>query len=135
MATNAQSFLDYESVDYIPPSIMPVFGELSMGAGTTQREAAAGRFHSEALAAPESWWRGLQDVVGFVGITAGGREIMVDCIGQFAAKISVESGASVDYFVGPRDIHDQPIVDFLVGRPAGAATLKTAQWLEERFNA
>lgn len=135
MATNAQSFLDYESVDYIPPSIMPVFGELSMGAGTTQREAAAGRFHSEALAAPESWWHGLRDVVGFVGITAGACEVMVDHIGQIATKIGAESGAPVDYFAAPREVHDQPIIDFEAGRPASAVTLKMSQWLGERLNA
>ena len=135
MATNTQSFLDYESVDYVPPDVMAVFGELAMGAGTTQREAAAGRFHSEALAAPESWWHGLRDVVGFVGITAGACEVMVDHIGQVATKIGAKSGTSVDYFAAPRDVHDQPVIDFEAGRPAGAATLKISQWLEERFNA
>ena len=136
---NAQSSVDNVSVDnvsvdYILPGTKTHWNELALGAGTAQREAAAGRFHSDALAAPESWWRGLQDAVGFVGIIAGGRETSLDSIGQFAAKISAECGAPVDYVVGPRDVHDQPLVDFMLGRPAGDVTLKMAQWLGERFN-
>ncbi|KAF8543825.1 Alpha/Beta hydrolase protein [Trichophaea hybrida] len=133
MATDSESIVKYQDIDYITAKLIKYWGGLAMGQGTTENEAACGRYHAEALLAPESWWKGLENAVRFVGITAGGCETLVDHILELDKKIRAEGGTKFELFVDDKEIHDGPILDFLAGRPASEVTLNVAKWLGAGF--
>jgi acetyl esterase/lipase len=133
MATDSDSFTKNQDVDIVTAKIAKYWGDLAMGLGTTQNEAACGRYHAEALLAPEDWWKGLEGAVKFVGITAGRHETLVDHILELDKKIRAQGGTRFELFVGEKEVHDGPCLDFSTGRPASEVTLTMARWLGECF--
>lgn len=133
MDTSFESFKKFSHIDYITPELGGYWAECALGKGTTEAEVAAGRFHAEAMKAPEEWWNGLDRIVKFVGITVGAWETLSESIYEFAKRIEAGSGTKVELVTGEQEVHDQPPMDFLKKRPAGVVTLSMAKWLSESF--
>jgi hypothetical protein len=129
-ATTADSFRRNSNIDLITPGIIRDWSRGAMGEGVAEAEIAAGRYHAEALLAPESWWEGLERVVNFVGTTAGAYETLVDDITELHGKLS---GVGKELFVASRDVHNSPIFDMDAGRPPSEASIKVAGFLQQGF--
>lgn len=131
-ATTSPSFKENDDSDIISASFINKWGEIAMGGpGKAEAEVAAGRYHAEALQAPESWWTGIGGVTSFLGVTAGKHEVFRDDIVSFVAKVKAEGGKEtrIEEFVGARDVHDSLLLEFESGTEPGELTKLAVQWI------
>jgi len=130
---SSASFTKFGNIDCFSPQLVGYWGEEVMGKGVPERELAAARYHAEAMLAPENWWEGLDKAVKFIGTTAGGMELFVDDIVECDRKIRAGSGVKGELYIGPRDVHNSPLLDFLGGRPPSETAVKVAEMTGEGF--
>ncbi|KAA8899524.1 Alpha/Beta hydrolase protein [Sphaerosporella brunnea] len=135
VATSSDSFERNKSFDLIVSKLADYWAIEAMGEGVAAAEVAAGRYHAEALLAPESWWKGLDSVVNFVVTTGGAFETFIDDIVEFDHKLKAQSGVKTELYVAAQEVHDGPLFDFTAGRPPSELAIKLTEFLEQGFRA
>ena len=90
--------------------------------------------YSEPRIAPVAWWRGTEKVVDYVLIWAGGDEVSLDSIEEFAKKFKEVFGERFDFIVTPHEAHTQMTVDRALGykvKSKGEVAVET--WLNAKL--
>ena len=130
-STTSKSYSAFEGVDMVSNTYIGSWAESAIGKGIAKQEAAAGRYHAEALRAPPEWWSGLGSVAASLTITAGAVELYVDDIEEFgrAVKEGAMGSARVDVYVEEGGIHDGPVFDVFFQR----SSKKLVEFLGEGF--
>jgi len=113
----------------------------SMFLGKAKRAGIVmGDSYSEPLLAEPGWWAGASGVVDEVLVWFGGGEVFEDGIRAFVEKFTegwVAGGGErkkVDVIVTPRNAHDEPIFDLLLGQKTkGPAAVAIDEWVKARL--
>ncbi|KAJ4356585.1 uncharacterized protein N0V89_004620 [Didymosphaeria variabile] len=85
----------------------------------------AGDFYSEPVTAPSSWWEGTASVIGEVLVWAGGNEILLDGIEEWAKRFTKsfgKHGGRVNVVVTPKAAHMEPLLELLLGYKGDSGT-------------
>ncbi|KAL5386829.1 hypothetical protein DPSP01_003848 [Paraphaeosphaeria sporulosa] len=85
----------------------------------------AGDFYNEPVTAPASWWEATASVVGEVLVWAGGNEILLDGIEEWARRFTKgygKQGGRVNVVVTPKAAHMEPILELLLGYKGDSGT-------------
>ena len=90
--------------------------------------------HAEALLAEPEWWEGLENVVKFIGTTAGQWESLYDDIVAWDKKVGERSRVRKELRVGHREIHDAPLFDFDAGRKPAGSSEAACSWIKAAFS-
>ena len=105
-------------------------------------QKSPGDFYAEPRRADSSWWEGAADVAGDVLIWAGGSEVLVDGITDFAwtfaegfNKGQGKGGSKkVKWCATAHEPHDGPIVDKLLGyKTKGKGARDIEEWLKSKL--
>jgi hypothetical protein len=139
-ATSAASMIANERTDLVTPRLVERWGGLAIGSSETfAQEVEAGRYHAEALRAPENWWDDLGLVVKMIGITGGRLEVFADDIAAFGTILHSVSDSkktadrfNVDVLIAENEVHDGPVLADMFRQPSEVA-LKVAGWVVEAF--
>lgn len=85
----------------------------------------AGDFYNEPVTAPASWWEATASVVGEVLVWAGGNEILLDGIEEWARRFTKgygKYGGRVNVVITPKAAHMEPILELLLGYKGDSGT-------------
>ncbi|KAL9025068.1 MAG: hypothetical protein Q9196_006045 [Gyalolechia fulgens] len=102
-STRAPSFSHNTANDSINGATLRKWAACFMGG------ARADNYNQPFLAA-DYWWRGLQEVVHELLVTAGTDEVLVDGIEGFAKTVEAAHPSTRTLFA-PREFHDQPFME------------------------
>jgi acetyl esterase/lipase len=112
--------------DVVAPEVLTFCGRKAL-------EGVPESFHVylEASNAPDVWFKGAEEVVDRILITAGARECMKDDIEILVRKFCINH-SGVDFVVQEDGVHNDPYYDFLVGeKKLSKLTPLIINWLAE----
>ncbi|KAG6827221.1 hypothetical protein H0H92_012742 [Tricholoma furcatifolium] len=122
------SHLENDSLDIVPAKSFGVFGRLML---EDIPSSSSLQVYLEASKAPNTWFKGVDELVGRILVTAGGVECLRDDIVQVADRLSAHH-PEVKLIVQKHGVHNDPFFDFFVGTTVLCdLTPKIMSWLRE----
>ena len=106
------SMRDNTQTDYLPVDALKQWSDDFLGGKAADE-------YSEANHAETAWWEGLDKVVEWVGVTAGGREVLVDGIRETVKKMKEAwkgDKANFEYVEAETECHDMALMGWWLGK-------------------
>ncbi|KAI5809428.1 Alpha/Beta hydrolase protein [Pyronema omphalodes] len=137
-STKASSFQKYGSIDVLDSAICQHWLSQMTDSLEFSADMASGNYWGEAAPAPESWWKGIGSVAKKILITAGEEEVLIDDIRVFIKTMEgvfeKEVGSfQLETLIAKGEVHDAPLMDFIINFKRSETTRKTAEFIVETF--
>ncbi|KAJ7146044.1 Alpha/Beta hydrolase protein [Mycena epipterygia] len=128
LTTDAKSYVENAKLDYTSAKVLEPLGRQVLSDFPEKYKAFA-----EPVKAPETWFEGVENLVGRILISAGGAECMRDDIVDFGEHLE-KRHPNIELFVQKNGLHEDNFLDFMVReQKLGSLTPLIVKWLTAGF--
>ncbi|KAF8248380.1 alpha/beta-hydrolase [Wilcoxina mikolae CBS 423.85] len=136
---SADSFIRHKDIDILAADTCQHWTALMTENTPFSDELEAGKYWGEPAPAPESWWSGLGNVTRKMLVTAGEEEVLVDDTKVFMKKMegvqkTEEEGFWFESVIAKGEVHDAPLMDFVINAKKSETTVKSAEFVVKAFD-